>query len=166
MTGLDLTAVIEQTKRTVLGAIRKHLPAELHGSVEDVAQETYLRYYLAYRWKEPLDGDSLHKWLYTAARNEARKAARTQRRAGFSLLRFWQTKTAEAEPEEETETQTDRLVAGLPEKYREPTVLRLSGLDQAQIARRLRIAPGTVKSRLSRARELMRRMAANEREAL
>lgn len=165
MKNLDLARTIEETKRTVLGSIRKHLPAELHASVEDVAQETYLRYFLAYRGKPALDGDSIHKWLYVAAKNEALRAARKHRRAGFSLLRFLQGFRAEqTEPSEETPS-AEKLASGLPLKYREAAMLRLAGLDVAAIAKRLRIAPGTVKSRLSRGRELMQRMAANEREA-
>lgn len=148
----------------MLGAIRRHLPAELHASVEDVAQETYLRYFLAFRSKPPLAGDDLHRWLYTAARNEASRAGRKQRRAGFSLLRFWQAGSREVFAQEDPEETADpqKLAQELPDKYRVPTLLRLSGLSLAEIAKRLNVAQGTVKSRLSRGRDLMRRMAANE----
>jgi RNA polymerase sigma-70 factor (ECF subfamily) len=134
--------------------------------VEDVAQETYLRYYLAYRNREALDGDSIHRWLYVAAKNESLRAARKHRRAGFSLLRFLQTARPEAEsPPPENVPSAQQLAAELPPKYKEATMLRLAGLNVADIARRLRIAPGTVKSRLSRGRQLMQRMAANERRS-
>jgi len=48
-------------------------------------------------------------------------------------------------------------IRGLPEKYREVLELSARGRGEAEIAEALAIRPGTVKSRLSRGRELLAR---------
>jgi RNA polymerase sigma-70 factor (ECF subfamily) len=65
-----------------------------------------------------------------------------------------------AEMERETEARkglVQRFVQGLPEKYRTILTLRdLQGLPYDEISRILRLSPGTVDSRLHRARKMLR----------
>jgi len=65
-----------------------------------------------------------------------------------------------AEMERETEarrTLVQKLVQGLPEKYRVIVTLRdIQGLAYEDISRILRLSPGTVDSRLHRARRMLR----------
>jgi RNA polymerase sigma-70 factor, ECF subfamily len=65
-----------------------------------------------------------------------------------------------AERERETESRrslVQRFVQGLPEKYRIIVTLRdIQGLPYEEIARILRLSPGTVDSRLHRARRMLR----------
>ncbi|MBL8021737.1 MAG: RNA polymerase sigma factor [Leptospirales bacterium] len=170
MTQAELAQVIEASKQTVLRAIGRHLPGELHANVEDVAQETYLRYFLAFKHKPGLTGDGLQRWLYVAARNECRRAARKGRREGFALFRFdWMFRGRHAVVEEdfvaeshvkESEQGEARVrlhVLEMPEPFREATQLRLNGMKMAEIARSLGVSAGTVKSRLARGREWLAR---------
>lgn len=161
MTDQDLTRAIESTKHTVLKAVRKHLPADLYAQAEDVAQETYLRYYLAFKTKQPPRGEELHRWLYTAAKNEALRAGRTGRRITMKLMRWFNNQPRESVEEPAPAISPEILVRGLPPEYREPALLRLQGMSLKEIGRTLKLAPGTVKSRLSRGRNLLQRMAAN-----
>ena len=69
-----------------------------------------------------------------------------------------------AEMERETETHrglVQRFVQGLPDKYRAILTLRdIQGLPYEEISHILRLSPGTVDSRLHRARKLLRRKLA------
>lgn len=182
MTESELARVIEASKATVLRAIGRNLPGELHANVEDVAQETYLRYYLAFRGKQGLRGDDLQRWLYVAARNECRRAARKGRREGFALFRFdWLTRTSEVpdiDPASiavangvnalSSESKADRIrsdVEQMPEPFRAATKLRLTGMKMADIARALGVSGGTVKSRLARGREWLARFSNTNEES-
>jgi RNA polymerase sigma-70 factor (ECF subfamily) len=59
--------------------------------------------------------------------------------------------------EEERRRAVARAIKSLPEKYRAALVLRdIEGLSYEQIARALNLSEGTVKSRINRARNLLR----------
>lgn len=177
MTEAELAQVIEASKQTVLRAIGRNLPGDLHANVEDVAQETYLRYFLAFKGKSSLKGDDLHRWLYVAARNECRRAARKGRREGFALFRFdWLTRRKDSAEDasvtmsrmsdsEEKETRMRSQIQKMPEPFREAMNLRLKGMKMVDIARSLDVSAGTVKSRLARGREWLARFSNTNEES-
>jgi RNA polymerase sigma-70 factor (ECF subfamily) len=72
--------------------------------------------------------------------------------------------TEKAERERETEsrrTLVQKSVQGMPEKYRVILTLRdIQGLAYEQISRVLHLSPGTVDSRLHRARRMLRKKLA------
>jgi len=168
MTELQLAEAIDASKHTVLRAIRKNLPGNLSASVEDVVQETYLRFYRALGSRAPLEGDDLQRWLYVAARNESRRAARRANREWLTLVKFdWNFgKESEKEAEEDLLAEGSRMkteIQQLPDQFREVTLLRMNGMKLADIARHLGISVGTVKSRLARSKEsLARRFQTDE----
>jgi RNA polymerase sigma-70 factor (ECF subfamily) len=155
----ELTHAVEEGKKTVFKAIRNHLPQEMGHHVEDVAQETFLRYYLAFQNKAALSGDDLHRWLYVAARNECLRFARSKRREGFAILRLFYSFNESVEDcyQLEDEIPLKKHIEKMPEPYRTVTSMRAAGSSVREISSQLGISSGTVKSRLSRGREFLAR---------
>jgi RNA polymerase sigma-70 factor (ECF subfamily) len=138
----------------------------------DLAQETFVRVYKAVdRYKT---SHAFSTYIYRIATNLAISELRKRkRRRVISLTGFFQGKEG-AEPVafdppdgqplqddamvgSERNNAVARSIATLPEKYRAPLVLRdVEGKSYEEISRILETREGTVKSRISRARGLLR----------
>ena len=141
----------------------------------EVFQETFLKAYRSlhrFRFES-----SFYTWIYRIAINQARNRWRWWRRrrrdATVSLdspdglygqplhatLRAEQTSSPEQEAlDHERERALRRALQNLGRAYRETVVLRdIEGFSYEEIAATLEISIGTVKSRLSRGREQLRR---------
>ncbi|MBI3396605.1 MAG: sigma-70 family RNA polymerase sigma factor [Spirochaetia bacterium] len=168
MTQAQLASTIEATKGVVLRAVQRHLNRDLAHLVEDIAQETYLRYYLKFQKGAQLPQEEQERWLYVVARNQCRNAARKARRESHAHLRLVQEQERDMDPGFDLEPTPQTVTwdigqarlhaAELPEPYREVTLLRLSGLNMKAIALQLGLRSGTVKSRLYRGREMLSRV--------
>jgi RNA polymerase sigma-70 factor (ECF subfamily) len=139
----------------------------------DLTQETFLR---AFQSIATFRGDSdLRTWIYRIAINQARNRWRWWRRrrrdSTFSLddnngrqsfISTLKTETGR-DPEQETlaherEQALRKALRGLRRVYRETVILRdIEGFAYEEIAAALEISVGTVKSRLSRGRQELRR---------
>jgi RNA polymerase sigma-70 factor, ECF subfamily len=134
-------------------------------AADDLAQEVFLKAYLAL---PRFHGKSeFGTWLYRISINHIRDFLRKKGRAKeVSLddvpeISFSDREQAErAEQERETEARralVQKSVLGLPEKYRIILTLRdIQGLAYEEISRILKLSPGTVDSRLHRARRMLR----------
>jgi RNA polymerase sigma-70 factor (ECF subfamily) len=134
-------------------------------AADDLAQEIFLKAYLAL---PRFHGKSeFGTWLYRISINHIRDFLRKRGRAKeVSLddvpeISFSDREQAEkAEQERETEarrTLVQTFVRSLPEKYRVIVTLRdIQGLAYEEISRILKLSPGTVDSRLHRARRMLR----------
>jgi RNA polymerase sigma factor (sigma-70 family) len=135
----------------VLGLCRRLLAD--HHAAEDAFQATFLL--LARKARRLRRPDRLGPWLYGVARRvaiKARSAAYRRREVAAVDL-----PVAERAMTDDLRPQLDAAIAGLPARYRVPVVLcYLQGLTYAEAAERLRCPPGTVATRLSRARERLR----------
>jgi RNA polymerase sigma-70 factor (ECF subfamily) len=132
---------------------------------DDLAQEIFLKAYLAL---PKFHGKSAFgTWVYRISMNHIKDYLRKKGRAKEVSLddvpevSFSDKGQAEkAERERETEarrTLVQKFVQSLPEKYRVILTLRdIQGLAYEEIARILRLSPGTVDSRLHRARRMLR----------
>ena len=130
---------------------------------EDAFQATFL--ILAKKSRSIRDPDLVGNWLYGVARKTAQKAkarrARWKDRAGgegaMSSVAVVKG-LAELEPVQREETAVlHEEVDRLPQSLRAPIVLcYLEGLTHDEAARRLRWPIGTVRSRMARARDLLR----------
>lgn len=125
---------------------------------EDVAQETFLR---AYRAIAGFRGEArLSTWLYGIAARLclSRLASGERRRVRQGEETLTRLATGEADPaarleQSELETALHRAIAELSDERRIVVVLRdLEGLSYEEIAAALDLEPGTVRSRLHRAR--------------
>jgi RNA polymerase sigma factor, sigma-70 family len=137
----------------------------------DLAQETFVRvYFAAERYHS---GYAFSTYIYRIATNLA--ISETRRRKRRKLLSL--TGLFQAEGDEDTEFQPPdkrnlpdadliddeksrvigRAIAALPDKYRAPIILReIEGKPYDEIAEILGLGLGTTKSRISRARALLK----------
>ena len=129
---------------------------------EDASQETFLR---AHRSLKGLrNGSGFKPWLGKLALNVckdmSRKKAtrRTETRLAFEEMAVArEANPAESADRAELREYVRRAVRSLPEYCRMVLVLYdLEGMDYAQISSTMQIRIGTVRSRLSRARKLLR----------
>lgn len=142
---------------------------------EDIAAESFEKAYNALRGysRERIAALQLRPWLVTitlnAWRNEVRRESRRPSLA--PLDPSWDAPDDGMSPEDavlavESTRRLARLVAGLPERYRVPLVLRhVVGMSYAEIARALSCPEGTVKAQVSRALQRLHEHLA-ERPAL
>lgn len=116
---------------------------------EDLAQQNLIRCYSA--WDRVQQADNTEAYVYRMLVNQLRDARRT---------RWWRGRVdydhdqpvADSSDRVATTDAVSRALGGLSKEQREVVVLRyFVQLGEAQTAAALGIAPGTVKSRLSRA---------------
>jgi RNA polymerase sigma-70 factor (ECF subfamily) len=142
----------------------------------DVLQEVFLKIFRGIRY---FHGDSsLKTWVYRIALHEAsnyrRGWLRRLRREPFSLDEYaalavctstqahFQTPYQAAE-QSERQAIVKKALASLPQAYRTVLVLReIESMSYDEIASILGVAEGTVKSRLLRGREILRRKLADK----
>lgn len=136
-------------------------------TIDDLAQEVFIKAYEGlgrFRFES-----SFYTWLYRIAVNRARDELRKRKVRRFFSFHGLDDST-EKEVTERTTVQPvsvdeQELVAkgleALPEKYRMPVILKdLDGLSYEEISEVLECEVGTVKSRLSRGRTMLRNILA------
>ena len=129
---------------------------------EEVAQDAFVRLYRsAAQYREQ---ERLGPYLFRIATNLVVTEARRQKRWTLLLPRLHASSKTNAPPADapvladEIQRQVHGALERLPVKYRAPLVLfELEEWSYDEIAKALDIRSGTVKSRISRARDLMRR---------
>src|SRR5262249_23424992 len=98
-------------------------------------------------------------WLYGVAYRtalEAKAAAARRRRKEAAVSLTAEPAATDPEPLDDLRQALDHEVANLPEKYRAAVVLcELEGRSRKDAARQLRIAEGTLSSRLATARRML-----------
>jgi len=137
----------------------------------DLAQETFVRVYFAI---ERYHTDyAFSTYIYRIATNLAISEIRKKRRRKLlSLTSFFQSEEGETQEfhptdekalpdenliENERNKTIEKAIATLPDKYRAPIILReIQELSYEEIAQILGLGLGTTKSRISRARALLR----------
>lgn len=140
-------------------------------ATDDLAQEVFVRVFIHRR--NYRRGSKFSTWLFTIAANLAKNEIRrrVRRRNWFSLdaLQDMLKDSAGvlADPTEGRESLMEReqlqeamgrAIATVPEKYRLALVLRdIEGLPYEEIAQVLGIPGGTVRSRINRARSMLKR---------
>ena len=132
------------------------------GDAEDVAQETFVRVHGALAGFDP-DGGRMSAWILTIARRLCADRARRARRrptVALDLLPLGDgAPGADAQLERARQARALRqAIAALPEEQRAVVALqRWDGLGYEEIAAVERVPVGTVRSRLARAKEALRR---------
>ena len=133
---------------------------------EDLAQETFLRVYKAIRGFDPAGPATLRAWILTIARRLCADRARHVNLGVEVAAAAGGVLPDAADPAADPEAllgaaglqaRLRRAVAALPEEQRAVLVLReWDDLDYEEIAAIENVPVGTIRSRLSRAREALR----------
>jgi RNA polymerase sigma-70 factor (ECF subfamily) len=161
MTEKEFADIVGSTKKIVLSAIEKHLSARFYHAIDDIAQESYLRAYRSII-KNKFRGDSkIETWLYAIARNEALRMndrlTREEEKFKKSVLYAERTTGTDDRDPEDAE-HLYRAIDKLPGTYRNVMELVAKGFTMKQIAAKLEIEVGTVKSRTSRGKEALQKI--------
>jgi RNA polymerase sigma-70 factor (ECF subfamily) len=154
--------LMRRHNRTVYRAIRSLLHDE--AEVEDAMQQAYVS---AYAKLDAFRGDArFSTWLVAVALNEAR--GRLRRRTLHAVHDDALEPSAPPTPESEAAMRefvgaVERAVERLPDAYRTVFVLReVEGLDTAATAAALEVSEEVVKTRLHRARAMLRDLLAQD----
>jgi RNA polymerase sigma factor (sigma-70 family) len=135
---------------------------------DDAVQECYLR---ALRYFDTFRGTEIKPWLFAILRNVCRGEFARRSHATLAMddttddtedaVPLWQEEQASPETEMLHQRDTEairRLVAELPDPFREAIVLReVNELSYSEIADVVGVPIGTVMSRLARARSMLRK---------
>ena len=155
-----MTALVDQyADRLYRAAALGQSPDE----ARDLCQETFL---VAARNPAAFEGRSApYTWLYGIMKNLRRARRRKAARPAPIDAPRLSVVTPEADlTRQQTHRRVHAAVAKLPESQREAVALfYLEELSVAEVAARLGVPPGTVKSRLSAARSVLRRALKGDR---
>lgn len=172
MTETQLADYIEQTRRIVTATIRRHLPYDAVDDIDDIMQEVYLKFYTQFSSQMP-SYESAGKWLYVVARNRCYSLLRKKTREANAIEKFKQDQPLHINGDNgfvqsdevqmiSLELKLKKAVSILSKNHAEILDLYLQGNSERTIAERLCIKPGTVKSRLSRAKESLARVLGSD----
>ena len=174
---LDLDGSFERMVRTFQDRIFSfaHRLSGNREDAEEIAQDAFVRAYRALKTypADRIRALALQAWLYRIALNVARNRFRGKRARlvsidgtgenGEEARRAWEAPDDPRErPDSRLEEKEGRagiaaLVAGLPERYRAPLILRyVEGLKLEEVAAILEQPVGTAKSNVHRAVNLLR----------
>ena len=129
---------------------------------QDASQDAAVKIYNGLKGMSIPEGGSLKAWICTVTARTCLDQLRKRRPETTELTE--ETFTASLESAEETVTSNERVqeilnaIQTLPEHYRMVVILRdMQGLTYEEVAEALKISVGTVKSRISRARQELRK---------
>ncbi len=149
--------VVERYKDRLMNVIGRMLSSQ--EEAEDVVQETFIR---VYQHRQSFNFQHCFStWIYTIGLNLARNELRKRKRFKHYDITEMQGNEAEFAVEMKLPSRLpqvlDEAVQELPEKYRMAFMLRdLQEMPYEEVAKILSIPLGTVKSRVNRARMMLR----------
>jgi len=161
----SFSLIVDRYHRQLLNFIYRLLSDEQ--TVEDIGQEVFLSIYKSIRNFDVNRGIPFSAWLFITARNRCISELRKKKGNTTSIGSVIGLASRERTPEQSASDE-ERLLAihaaleQLSEPYRQTIMQSLRGDSPDEIARNNRISQGTVKSRLSRARQKMK-LLLNER---
>ena len=159
-------ALVERYQDRVFALVSRMLGSRAQpATVEDLAQDTFMQVFKRLREFEPRGPARLSTWILTIAARRSIDELRRRRPEPLAVIeREASSRADEATHRRELVHAIESALAELPPDMRAAFLLReYHGLEYAEIAKALTIDLGTVKSRLARAREALRRRLAEVR---
>lgn len=157
MTEQEFAKFVEDTKGLVLSCIEKYLVDRYHEAIDDIAQETYLRAYRSLQKNQFENRAKITTWLYVIARNETfranKKLRKEEEKARKASEQF--TPYAEDKKDDFLSEELGKIVRMLPGTYQSVMKAYMDGKSEKEIATQLELKVGTVKSRVSRGKNIM-----------
>ncbi|MDF3819937.1 sigma-70 family RNA polymerase sigma factor [Leptospira sp. 96542] len=169
MTDSEFNQVVSDTKRLVFKAIGDTLIDRFDDATDDVVQEVYFRVYKALQ-KGNFDGRSkISTWIYTIARNEAIRMNQKRLREEEKAKRYLdqgmvKTATEEIKDDSDKKEWIESALIKVPAVYQNALRMYLAGHSMEEIAKHMDIKEGTVKSRLFRAKEWIKKNMMRENQ--
>lgn len=134
---------------------------------EDITQETFIRAFRKLHHFQ--DGRPLRPWLLSIAANLARNRRRSVGRYWAAVRRWWQAGGEERLIANPTQDRRDdarllwQAIRRLSADHQDALYLRyFLDMSEAEMAEVLEVSPGTVKSRLYRARQVLQTVVESE----
>jgi RNA polymerase sigma-70 factor (ECF subfamily) len=158
--------LVERYERPLFSLVGNLLPDA--NDRDDVAQEVFWAAYLHLGSYDPAKA-RFSTWLFTIARNKCVNGFKKRRPVAMEEVPppIDRRGPADAMIEAECFARLDRALASLPFEQRSAFVLaEIQGLSHEEICRIEGVPRGTVKSRISRAKEKLRSLFSNAREEL
>jgi RNA polymerase sigma-70 factor (ECF subfamily) len=152
-------AVVERYQARVFALIGRMLGPSRRANIEDVAQDTFLAVFRTLAGFTPAGAARLSTWILTIASRRAIDELRKPRLIDDADVTAiaGPTRGDDGARRSEVAVAVERAVLGLPPEFRAAFVLReYHELEYGEIAQALDVDLGTVKSRLSRARQALR----------
>ena len=156
---IDLEKIIGNTKKVVLSAIKNYLHEENYEYIDDVTQEVYFRVYKSLKRGKFREQSKLSTWIYIIAKNESfRLNAKIKKQNQLNLKIVEQYQNNETD-NFETNSKLSLLdfISKLPIKYQSLIESYINGFTEKEIASQFSLKLGTVKSRIHRAKEILKR---------
>ena len=126
---------------------------------EDVAQEAFLQAYLSLH--QLANAEKFCGWLYKIAKNISFKRQRSRSQQAISLPDVSSEDVTrmslESHREHELSTELQDALESLSDKQRVPLMLSLAGYSYEEVSRFLSVSQSTVRGRIARAKESLRR---------
>jgi RNA polymerase sigma-70 factor (ECF subfamily) len=170
-------AIIENLHQPMLGFIYRILGPNWRDQMEDIAQDVFLKIFRSIERFDVERGVKFSTWAFTFARNHCLDILKKRRLPTFSLTVNEGNENAGGQrpledersfgPEQmatshEVGSRIDAALAGINREQREVFEMReRQGMEYRDIAARMGVAEGTVKSRLHRARLALRELLAD-----
>lgn len=146
---MDIVRLWERYEGELKGFLLK--TARNAGDAEDITSEVFLRALKNQVMLAGMTNKQCRKWLYTTTKRIVIDLARKKKRDS------WVLPAPESVQDDLSGTSISQFIGRLPEELEEPFVMRyFSDLDSTQIGRKLGLSPATVRTRLRKARKLLR----------
>ncbi|MBP7652776.1 RNA polymerase sigma factor [Candidatus Dependentiae bacterium] len=165
MDNKQFTDIVEQTKGVVISALKQYLNKNLYDKIDDIVQDIYLKVYKQLNENKFLGESKISTWIYVISKNEAFAANRKYSKEIKLRKKMEEMYILNSGSFDEDSYTADmklekvkKIICSLPEKYKDTLKLFIKGKKEKQIAEELSIAQGTVKSRLSRGKQIIQKI--------